>query len=246
MGLIDCLGFGPSGQLRLFRHETKQGTKPPVRGVSHEEFPRVGRFRELLPGGAMRTVGEITRFNRGLPWCDAPSDVSFVVVDGVSSDSTGLHESLALFPWAAEEPRWSVPKTTPGIGISRLLDPGMQFLFYGFDGADQFEVLRLPEGTPAGSLSAFGTCSPGATLLVKEHHLAGSDRPIYPVVRRSSGVPLFTLGADTFFRVGQFFSFSPDGRSLAWSHEDGTVVLADLEQVNGRSALFGLGWDAHD
>jgi hypothetical protein len=242
MGLIDCLGFGPSGQLRLFRHETKQGTKPPVRGVSHQEFPRVGRFRELLPGGAMRTVGEITRYNRGLRWCDAPSDLGFVVVRGVTSDSTGQHESLALFPWAADQPRWSIPETTPGIGMSHELDRVGQLLAYGFGDQDSYSLLTLPEGTPAGSLSAFCTCSPGARLLLQVRHLAGSDRSIYPVVQRGSDVPLFALGADSFFRVFPSFLFSPDGRSLAWSHEDGTVVVADLDRLNEQLARFGRGW----
>jgi WD40 repeat protein len=242
MGLIDCLGFGPSGQLRLFRHETKQGTKPPAHGVPYQEYPRVGRFRELLPGGEMRTVGEIKRYNRHLCWSVAPSDLSYVVVDGVSADSTGLHESLALFPWAADQPRWSIPKTTPGIGVSSGLDPAVRLLAYGFEPEDPFTLLTLPDGTPTGSLPAFRACSPGAELRVEEHHLAASDRSIYPVVRRGSDVPLCTLGADAFFRIGPSFAFSPDGRSLAWSYEDGTVVVAELDRLNEQLTRFGRGW----
>jgi len=241
-GLIDTLGFGPFGQLRLFRHETRQGTKGPLRGVPFEQYPRVGRFRELLPGGKMRTVAEITRFNRRLLWADAPSDLSYVVVDGSAVDSTGEHESLALFHWAQEEPLWTIPRTSPDPGISSLLDPTGHLLAYRLNSSNPYTMLKLPEGTPCGSADSFSTCSPGAELLERDHASAALDRPCHAVFGRGYESALFAIGADSVSPVGQHFQFSGDGRTLVWSHQDGTIVLADLEQLDQQLARFGVGW----
>jgi hypothetical protein len=190
----------------------------------------------------MRTVGEITRYNRALTWADAPNDLSYVVVDGVTADSTGEHQSLALFRWAEDQTRWSIPKTTPGIGMAHALDPRGQLLVYGFESPDQRKAVKLPDGMTDGTLADFRACSPRAELLVRQRDSTGSDRPSYSIVRRGSDVPLLTFGADAFFRVGGIFAFSPEGRSLAWSHEDGTVVLADLDRLNEQLSRFSLGW----
>jgi hypothetical protein len=77
---------------------------------------------------------------------------------------------------------------------------------------------------------------------VQEHPTEESGAPSYAVIDQRSDVPLLTLGADTRYPIDPHFWFSEDGRALAWSHVDGAVVLADLEQVNRRLALFGFGW----
>ena len=77
---------------------------------------------------------------------------------------------------------------------------------------------------------------------MREQPSAETSGPYYADVDRTSDVPLLTLGADTRYPIDGLFWFSGDGRTLAWTHADGTVVLADLEQVNRGLARFGLGW----
>src|SRR5262249_45018396 len=85
LGLDEVLAFDPSGLPRPVRLSTQQGTRGPVRGVPYDKYPRVGRFRELLAGGSMRTTADVTVFNRGMLKAEAPQDLNFVVVDGISA-----------------------------------------------------------------------------------------------------------------------------------------------------------------
>ena len=62
------------------------------------------------------------------------------------------------------------------------------------------------------------------------------------VGRAASKNPLVNLGIDS--QVSSTVSqFGDDGRMLAWGNADGTVFVADINEVQRRLAEFGLGWE---
>src|SRR5262249_54274481 len=124
LGLSDFLAFHPSGRLLLFRVETKSGELGPFRGVPYEKFPRVGRIRELLDSGRMRTTAEITAFNRNVFNRLAPDDLSDIVIDGVRIDATGERRAISGFDATTGRQLWSIPiPEGPGLTVSLQIDP---------------------------------------------------------------------------------------------------------------------------
>ncbi|MFI5459937.1 MAG: WD40 repeat domain-containing serine/threonine-protein kinase [Isosphaerales bacterium] len=241
-GLIDILGYQPSGKLVLFRVETKPETGGPFRGVPFEQFPRVGRIRELLESGRTRTIAEIDRFNRHVFDAVAPDDLSYVVIDGVTIDATGEHRSIACFDGSTGRSLWSIPQPNPPMTGSLNHDPSRRLLAVQFGDKAPAAIYRMPDGTPLGTANGWRGSAPGRHFAVMTRGLSDSGRGVLDVLDAGDGRRLLTLGAETLSKAGHAFQLSPDGQTLAWSLEDGTVALADLPELNARLTPLGLGW----
>jgi len=241
-GLLDILAFEPSGKLVLFRVETKPETGGPFRGVPFEQFPRVGHIRELLESGRTRTIAEIDRFNRHVFDAVAPDDLSYVVMDGVTIDATGEHRSIASFDGSTGRSFWSIPQPNPPMEGSLNRDLSRGLLAVRFGDKAPAALYRMPDGAPLGSANGGRGSPPGRRFAVVPRRLSDSGRGVLDVLDSRDGHRLLTLGAETNSRAGHAFQFSPDGQTLAWSIDDGTVALADLPELNARLTPLGLGW----
>ena len=244
-GLIDTLGFDTSGRLRLFRVETKPGTRAPGRDAPFAEFPRVGRIRELGPSGRMRTLAEIDRFNRHVFCAVAPIDLSYVVVDGLTGDGEGSRRRVASFDTSTGGQLWTIAQPNPRLVGSILLDPSLHVLsvFTGDD--DPPTLYRMPQGGPLELPGRPEAARLTARRRVVKDGSGSFSRTLIDILRDDEGPTLLTLGAETFSHPGvggDSTAFSPDGRSYAWTQRDGTVALTDLKELNRRLTPLGLGW----
>ena len=70
--------------------------------------------------------------------------------------------------------------------------------------------------------------------------LLSSDQPAFAIFGESEPErPLVRIGLE---RGQVSFRFTPDGQSVVWCNQDGTVSVCDLKAVNQRLSEVGLGW----
>ena len=60
---------------------------------------------------------------------------------------------------------------------------------------------------------------------------SGEKQPSTLVFRRGDALPILSLGTEAMTTTASAFQFSPNGRSAAWANSDGTVDVADLDQL---------------
>ena len=245
-GLGDILAFRPSGELNYFRVETNPPDPGPFRGVSHEQFPRVGRVRELLPSGGMRTIAEITRFNRHYDFVAAPDDLSYLVAYGAIADAAGTRRSVVSFDGDTWRPIWSVNQPPTERDGYVFHDPDRRVLGVQFRRTGPVDLYRMPDGAPLGTVQEWRQPVPGGRLIVAQRSVTNPDRAVLDVLRPRDGHRLLTLGAETLSGDGQRYQFSPDGRTLAWTRGDGSIAVAELSDLNARLTPLGLGWAEAD
>ncbi len=53
---------------------------------------------------------------------------------------------------------------------------------------------------------------------------------------------LLNLGLGQRISSGKAASFSPDGERVAWGNTEGSVMIADLHEMQSRLAKVGLSW----
>ena len=232
LGLRDSLSFQPSGQLLLFRVETKSGEYGPLRGVDHRQHPRIGRIRELLDSGSMRTIAEIIDFNRHVFNHVSPDDLSYIVLDGVNIDAAGEHRSIAAFDGKTAKPLWSIP-VSGGVraSVQLRLDPTDRLLAICENPNTECPLLEMPGGRQVGTIRRNESLGPGAGSWISVNRPSWSREQVYSLFRRGEDRSVLPLASELMSTIVGAFHFSADGRSLAWGNSDGTVDLADLEQL---------------
>jgi serine/threonine protein kinase/WD40 repeat protein len=231
-GRENVLAFHPSGRLLLFRVETNSGDRPPFRDAPFERYPRVGRIRELLDSGQIRTSAEITAFNRHVFFAAAPDDLSYVVLDGVNIDAAGIHRSIATFDGGTGRALWSIPiPGGPDSAVSQFLDAAGSVLYVDEGRRSNWTLYRMPGGEPIGSMTGIVAFGPGGDSWIREERPSWSNQPVYTLFRRNAGRPMLTLATEAMPTFSGQFQFDADGHSLAWCNADGTIDVADLEVV---------------
>ena len=232
MGLGDFVALPAVGPPTLFRVETRSGERGPFREVPYDQDPRVCRIRELLDSGRVRTVAEIGSFNRHVFNDVAPTDLSFVVVDGVTIDAEGEHRSVVCFDGRTGKQLWSIPiQGGPKSGVFMRLDPTGQVLCFGQGDGGECDLLRMPAGTRIGSMKRPEALGPGADVWVSRDDRAGAKQATALVFRRGQDRPVLSLGTQAMTTTATGFRFSTDGRSLAWANSDGTIDIVDLADL---------------
>jgi len=232
LGLCDLLALPPSGQLLLCRVETTSGERGPSRDAPYEQYPRVCRIRELLDAGRMRTIAEITAFNRHVFSEVAPDDLSYIVVDGVSIDASETRRSITAFHATTGKQLWSVPiPSGPSTSVSLHLDPTGQVLGVGQGYGTECDLFRMPVGTRVDSLRDLESLGPRAAVWIARNRPSTATGNSYLVLRRGDDRPVLTLGAEAMPSIAGQFRFSGDGSGLAWANSDGTIDVADLNII---------------
>ena len=211
--------------------------------MPYEQFPRVVRVRELLESGRTRTLAEINRFNRHVFFDGSTDDMSLLVVNGTTVNAAGTHRSAGVFDVDTGRLLCSVSAPTADIHGSARLDPNGRVLVVCFDKDGPAALYRMPDGTPLGTVKEWREPVAAGRLQIAQRSLPESDRTVTDLLRLRDGHRLLTLGAETLSTVGPRHQFGPDGRTMAWTHVDGTVALADLSDLNARLTPLGLGWE---
>jgi WD40 repeat protein len=241
MGLGDLLAFRPEGQLLLFRTETKTGERGPFRDADYRQHPRVGRIRELLDSGRMRTVAEITVFNRYVFDQVAPDDLSYIVVDGVMTDADGEHHrSITAFEGKSGKQLWSMPVPGgPGASVSLSLDPTGRILAVRQSPSSECTLREMPGGQRIGTMSTHAALGPRADSWISAARPRWSKERAFSLLRRGDDRPVLILGTEVMPAIAGVFRFSPDGHGLAWANSDGTIDVAELNELQGPIKRIG-------
>ncbi len=230
-GISDRLRFVPSGELVLVRVETTSLERAPTRDADYRQYPRVVRVRTLLSSGQMRTMLEVTHFNRHVFGHDITRDLRYIVLDGMRIDVEGHHHSIIAFEAVTGKPMWTIPRGTEPDGGEVQFDESGHHLLVQIDAEGQSRLLAMPGGTPVEEMKRPVALGPDAREMVAQLPASWTGGGVYCLIRRGEGHPLLTFGEDFMPYRADRFVFSADGRFLAWGNSDGTIDVADLDVI---------------
>ncbi|MGO9469241.1 MAG: protein kinase domain-containing protein [Isosphaeraceae bacterium] len=230
-GLSDRLLFASSGELVLLRTETSSPERAPTRDADYQHYPRVARLRALLNSGQMRTIIEVTQFNRHVFGADVTRDLRYIVIDGRRIDDEGHHHSIIAFDVVTRKPLWTIPRGSDSDGGEVNFDSPGSFVLVRNDDEGQSPLLAMPGGTPLGRMKPPVALGPAAREMVAQLPASWTGGGYYGLIRRGENRPLFTFGEDVLPYSAGRSKFSADGRFLAWGNSNGTISVADLDVI---------------
>lgn len=239
-GLVDCLAFPDPDTLVLFREETKDGLLGPFGNVSVREHPRVCRIRNLLSPRPIDPLAEIADFDQYVVCAEIAPNGRYIVVDGLSSRN-GRTRIMKAFDQCGKE-LCEFPATRTTLANRIVIDPTSSFMALHIAEDDRSPLMTMPGGKPLG---IFLEPIPQALSPRATHWTCvgrpGSDGRGLSLFVSNAATPLITLGTES--KVTSVVpQFDPTGRLLMWGNDQGTVVLADIHEVNRRLTEIGLGW----
>lgn len=243
-GLVDNLGFHPSGRLLLSRVETRDGKLGPYSNAHPLQHPRVLRIRDLAAPQPLAPLAEVANFNWHVFCAATTRNGEILAVEGLQVDGADRRRIVGVFDGLTGQTRWSMqlPKTAGYAHIA--VDSADSTLTYLADDQGHAGLVALPEGVQIGTFGrAPLALGPRADLVLAEPvRSAVSTEYGYSLFQRDRPeLPLVTLGID-YHRNVVSSQFSRDGRLVAWGTEEGVVLLFDLVRIQERLATVGLGW----
>jgi hypothetical protein len=198
-------------------------------------------FRDLLAADPLASLAVLKDFSQQIIVAAAPPDAAFFVAEGVGGPK-GDQRIIKVFDGLTGQVRWTFRPTRSFSSAELFLDPaGSLLAFYPDDSMigenpRSILVLRMPTGEPVGSLKSWvRNLGPDAKVWC-----AQSDRG-WGVYQQSEKPPVVRLGLDIESSC-VVSAFHPNGNLVAWGNADGTVTLADLNEVRRRLATLDLGW----
>ncbi len=236
-GYSDQLAFHPTGKLILARVECQDGKTIPFSPNDPKVHPRVLRFRDLFGEKPREAFKEITDFKWHVFHSVMALDGSLLVVEGAAGP--GFEgRAMNAYDGMTGAQLWSRTITSKRDGARPRLDPKGQLLAFETSERTMIVIDARTEKHVAALPRIYSEFGPGATL-----RATCNDHPPFGVslFRRDDLAPLVTLGLNV--NVGDLsLKFDADGRHVVWGNRDGTVTLADLDEVNRRLAEFKLEW----
>jgi WD40 repeat protein len=235
-GLHDALAFDAAGKRLLScRLETRGGMQPPFGNVDLRVHPLVVRLRDLLAADPKQALlAECEDFHRRLHTVRCGREGGPFAVLGEVKGGKGPELHLKVFDGATGRELWSTPSASTGFAMDPLgrvlFLPGEKKLVAAATG----KGLALWEAPPGEGPSH--ALSPDGELGVTQAPHHGG----IVLNRRADGATVLVLGMDGAGAVSPVFS--EDGRWLAWGGHGGSVLLADLPEVQRRLARADLGW----
>lgn len=240
-GLCDTLAFPDQEHLFLFRVETRDGKRPPLRSIADpKEHPRVCRLRELLKSDPPTLIAEITDFSDHVKEVEAPPDGRCFVVEGRSVFGDEKSAIMKCFDGRTGRELWSRDLRREECGVL-VIDAAGKLLTFPRDPLGEALLVELQTGRALDVLDFF----PWA-IRAEPRLYAGNafdrDRDIR-LFNAPSQAPLLTLAVDPGAASG--VRFNAEGNRLAWGNADGTVTVCHLEEMENRlraaSAHFSPG-----
>lgn len=239
-GLLDEVAFHPSGRLLASRVETLNASDVPI-GNDHRIYPRVGRVRDLCGPEPSRPSLEFRAFNRRIHAFLPVRDGRYYVVAGSHEAPDGRYRAIKVIDGTTGAELWSIRyafEEKSGEAIA-VVNSGRDVIAWLWDGPDlKCSLLDVETGKELRRLDRIlGSPDPAWTTFVGR----GPELP-GPSLEDSDGRRLLTLGIDYRMTSRRHGPFSPDGRRVAWGNADGSVMVADLEEIRDRLGRVGLGW----
>ena len=230
--LADQLGFPSPDRLLSFRAESPTG-----------KAPRVGLIRDLLGKDPRTPLGRTPLFPTRIFSSAASPDGRFFAVEGVHDGPSGPRRRLRVFDGTTGMERWSRANEVPGgFGAMAIDSAGQILAIMTKIGPYSSETFDLADGRPRGSWPGNGAIlGPGAVLWALVEPVSLDGLFASPVLRRGRNEILARFPSDEGVTPLSTV-FSPDGRHMAYGHDDGTVTVCDLEEVRHRLSEVGLDW----
>jgi WD40 repeat protein len=235
-GMNDHMAFDPVGKrLLLVRKETKKRELPPLDRAPWQKHLRVVRGYDLLGPVPTRAFVDIKDFQSGAVVDLVSPDASYFVVRGVPDPLQPLRCTIKVLDGLTGRKELlsfvetvSTPDSNLGLCLS---DPTGQLLLLELVEGNRktFELFAMPAGKLVRSLPAYDMPSAGAKLW-----------SVYSPRRDPDAAPFVRLNHDARASTGGPFNIK--GTHLTWGNVDGTVTVCDLEEIQRRLAVIGLGW----
>ncbi|MCI0705115.1 MAG: serine/threonine-protein kinase [Planctomycetia bacterium] len=236
-GLGDALAFHPSGRLVSVRFETRAGDREPEQVVAPgEQHPRVIRVRELPESGPPILLAEF----HDLPWhiykVEITPDAQIAAADGLTARNIDRAKLIVFDPLNARL-LWSAPLQKQVFSQFSFNITGTT-LWYQTDGVQMIGMRVNPTTGVRVDPDDWG---PGPFDPSGRQKITMIDPPPFgfQIVPRGSR-PILHLGID--FKAIRPILFSTRGDRILWGQPDGTVMVADLDEVRRRLREIGLGW----
>ena len=233
-GMQNRLGFHKSGQLLLFRFESRD------KDVYQDRVkqPIVCRVRDLNAPTANEPIWKIEEFNYDVYKALGTKDGRYFIVEGKHQGNDGNWRKIKIYDGPTGKEMWRIETKHTAGQYSIVLDPSERIL-----------GVHLEEGVVQ---THFGL---DTREIVGSYSTDSNDKQQFPTTTR------FWIGGSNFRTLSQgkqfehLVSFDPDKRAtidewqfnsaqthLAWGNRDGTVSVFDIQAVRLRLAELGLGW----
>ena len=162
-------------------------------------------------------------------------DAALVAVCG-QRRTADREQTCKLFRSTTGEEVWSRSTRSPKESVNVRLDTLGKVMAVDTGGAP-CELLDLPICQPIDRMGKFPQClSPGATF-GGDHGDPGG----FALYRRADEIPVVTMGINVRATT-MHMQFSADGKLAAWGNIDGSVYIANIEEVRRQLANYGLNW----
>jgi eukaryotic-like serine/threonine-protein kinase len=234
-GLGDRIAFPSSGELLLFRYESRDGLHVPI-GDSLKISPIVCRIRNMLATQPLKPIVEFQGFKRSLVAAAIPGRPHFLIEDWRDGPG-GRYQQLQALDAVSGKVLWSQRFENEDAG-ALLVDPTGELVTIGpRENGRQRPTLR--EALTGNVVLSFarrpGSPAPGGKSFI-------CQVPEQPgvSVQNGDGRILLALGIDQ--RIASTPIFSTDGKRVAWGNANGSVMVADLDEIQSRLAQAGLSW----
>ncbi len=237
-GFVDQLAYAGPDRLLSLRVETQDGRLGPYSNAHPAQHPRVCRLRELPEQGPPRVIKEITDFNLHVFCSTAAPAGEYFVIEGLSGSPGQVRRLLKGYD-ATGRKLATLPTLRPAASASGLnfCDPTGNLLavYNNLESVEEITLFEMPACREVGKLAACPLgLSPGGAYFA----VSGGGLLLF---RRGDATPIVVFDEGQSLPVVRL-QFDAVGDQLAWGRQDGTVVVADLPQVQRRLAELRLGW----
>jgi serine/threonine protein kinase/WD40 repeat protein len=219
-GLVDRLATLPNGNWFLFRAEIERPGGP---------GPWICRARELKPDNTFTDLYPLNEFSRGVALAELSTDGKLLLVRGASKTGRLFKLYDAVAGKELQVP--GLPKVAEQ-GDMLLNASGTRLMVTTSTGPGRFDYIELPTGKNLGNYLEQGSVLDDAGRLLAEFKSGIALR------RLGFEEPFIRLDLGTTLHSNTESPFSRDSRFFAWGRTDGTVCVADLEEVMKRVAQF--------
>ena len=218
-GMADQVQFDRQGRMLLVRREHGLGRSSPT----------VWRLRVLEPSGEARILQE----QSDADWIsyDFAFPAGGEVFIAWTGQSTGKRRIIKAFDVGTGRQRWERETEVHPQGVGADWDAGGRWFGYYVGQKGGHQVLRLPGGEPVNLLNgAYAILSPSAERCA--NYGPSGECLVWHRARPSNRL---ALGLE-WRRLSCRAWFSPDGKLYAAGTDDGSVLVADLAEVERRMA----------
>ncbi len=141
---------------------------------------------------------------------------------------------IAAYEGATGRRLWKTPSSAKQFGRYTFIDHTGTIVSMHTDDSNSTSLREMPSGQWLGTFAE--------TIHRREGLVPGAAHWVgYELHRRGVKDPLLSLDPSRVSPAGTY-PFNPAGTHVAWGQTDGTVRVADIDEVQRCLAAVGLGW----